>query len=99
MGETQETQEPQEPRPLNVLLTLEDGELTIEEKTILTEYLDEQAAVKAEYERVNSEILKSIDGYTKAKQSEFEEIKSKCETLYNASMKSETVETLRAIYE
>lgn len=94
-----ETQEPQEPRPLDVLLTLEDDELTEDEKAILKEYLDEQAALKAEYERVNSEISESVDNRTEVKQSEFDEIKSKCESMYNDSMKDKTVETLKAIYE
>ena len=99
MDETQEPQEPQEPRPLDVLLTLEDDELTEDEKTILAEYLDEQAVLKAEYERVNAEISRDIDDRAKVKQSEFDEIKGKCEFMYNESMEHETVETLKVIYE
>lgn len=91
--------ETQEPRPLDVLLMLEDDELTDDEKTILNEYLDEQTALKAEYARVNSEISENIDVYIEDKQTKLDEVKDRCKTLYNASMENETVENLRAIYE
>ena len=94
-----EDYEEKRPYPLDRLLTMSEEDMTDEEKQILREFEDEQAAMKKDYEDTNKANVHEMEEIRAGKQSNLDENIKICNDMYDKSKEEKRVEELVQIYE